>query len=91
MVIKRKRSEIECLVCPNIIKFKEYIGDDYSGDLFCDTCGSQLHIKLKKGEVRDFKVLKRAEQRKESKQLLKLQEQARELVEKDLKNDKGAD
>ena len=48
----KKRNEIACILCKKIIKFPEYIGKDYDGDLLCDECGSMMSIKLKEGEVK---------------------------------------
>jgi len=57
MVTKRRRIEIPCIMCSNRIKLPEYIGEDYSGDLLCNTCMSLLRIKLDKREVKEFRVL----------------------------------
>lgn len=89
MVIKKKRTEIECYVCRDIIKFPEYVGQDYSGDLACDTCGSSLRIKLVKGEVKEFKVVDRSKEWKGFKRMLKLQEQAAKAMAKPEKNNKA--
>ena len=58
MVAKRKRTENPCILCNNAIKLPEYVGQNYSGDLFCSRCGSLLHIKLNKSEVEQYRVLK---------------------------------
>lgn len=57
MVTRRRRIEIPCIMCSNPIKLPEYIGQDYSGDLLCNTCMSLLRIKLDKSEVKEFRVL----------------------------------
>jgi hypothetical protein len=46
MVAERKRAEIPCILCNNAIKLPEYVGQNYSGDLFCSRYGSLLHIKF---------------------------------------------
>jgi uncharacterized protein (DUF934 family) len=75
MVTKGKRAEIACILCKNAIRFPEYIGQDYSGDLLCDTCNSLLRIKLDKWEVKEFKVLEdRLEQWKGIEKLRQLRE-----------------
>jgi len=75
MVTEGKRTKIACILCKNTIKFPEYVGQDYSGDLLCDTCNSLLRIKLDKGEVREFKVLEdRLEQWKGVEKMKALQE-----------------
>jgi len=80
MAKKRKRSEIACIMCRNNIKFPEYVGEDYSGDLLCDNCMSLLRIKLSKWEVREFKVLEDKFKESEGiKKLLELQERAAKL------------
>jgi hypothetical protein len=75
MVTRRKRTKIPCILCKNTIRFPEYVGQDYSGDLLCGTCASLLHIKLKGWEVKQYKVLRdRSELWKDSKKLNFLQE-----------------
>ena len=77
MVIKRKRTGIECILCKNTIKFPAYVGQDYSGDLLCDTCGSLLCIKLDQWEVKEFKVLEnRLEKWRWLEKMKELQERA---------------
>jgi hypothetical protein len=88
MAIK-KRTEIACILCKNIIKFPEYIGKDYDGDLFCDECESMISIKLKEGEVKAFKFKGRMEQRKGSKTLEELRDKVHRLKYGE-QNDKGA-
>lgn len=78
MPIERKRTEITCILCKNTIEFPEYVGQDYSGDLSCRTCGSLLHIKLNKWEVKQYKVLRdKLDEWKRSEKLKSLQEVAR--------------
>lgn len=57
MATKRRRTEIPCVMCSHPIKLPEYIGQDYSGDLLCNTCMSLLRIKLDKSEVKELRVL----------------------------------
>ena len=92
----KKRNKIACLLCHNAIKFPEYIGEDYKGDLLCGKCESLLRIKLVKGEVQEFTVVKdrwekwkKSKPSKPSKTLIELQNKAREAFEKPEKNDKG--
>ncbi len=90
MVIKRKRAEIACIMCENTIKFPEYVDQDYSGDLLCDTCKSLLRIKLDKGEVKEFKVLEdKLEQWKGAEKLKELQERAAKALAKPEKSNKA--
>lgn len=80
MVIKGKRT-VPCIVCKNAIEYPEYVGQDYSGDLLCNTCESLLRIKLHKGEVKEFKVLKdKLEHWKGAEKLKGLQESARKTI-----------
>jgi hypothetical protein len=80
MVRGRKRTEIPCILCKNAIKFPEYVGQDYNGDLLCARCGSLLHIRLDKWEVRQYRVLRdRLEEWKGKERLKKLQETAAKL------------
>ena len=80
MAIKGKRPEIACIQCRNIIKFPEYVGQDYGGDLLCDNCMSLLRIKLSKWEVKEFKVLEDKFKESEGiKKLLAFQELAAKL------------
>ena len=82
MAIKGKRTEIACIMCRNIIKFPEYVGQDYRGDLLCNKCMSLLRIKLSKWEVKEFKVLEDKFKESEGiKKLMELQEQAKRLGE----------
>lgn len=60
-MLMAKRTEIECIMCSNAIKFPEYVGQDYDGDLLCDTCGSSMRIKLTEWEVIEFTVLQSAQ------------------------------
>ena len=85
MAIKR-RTEIACILCKNIVKFPEYVGKDYNGDLLCDACGSLLGIKLEKGEVKGFRVKERVKGRKDSKRMEELQDKFYKL-----KHDKNDD
>jgi hypothetical protein len=90
MVTKRKRAEIACILCKNTIRFPEYIGQDYSGDLSCDTCSSSLRIKLDKWEVKEFKVLEdRLEQWKEIEKLRQLREAGARALAKPEKSRKA--
>ena len=91
MVIKRKGNGIACIMCRNTVQFPEYVGQDYSGDLLCDTCETLLRIKVNKGDVKEFKVLKGRLEREKgpSKRLLELQEMAAKAVGKDEKSNKG--
>jgi len=90
MATKRKRTAIVCIMCKNSIKFPEYVGQDYSGDLLCDTCGSLLHIKLDKWEVKQYKVLKdRLEEWKGSEKLKYLQETGAKALAKPEKSNRA--
>lgn len=90
MVTGRKRAEIPCILCKNTIKFSEYVGQNYSGDLLCDTCGSLLHIKLDKWEVKQYKVLRdRSEEWKRLERLKELQEGAAKALAKPEKGNKA--
>ena len=83
MVTGRKRTEIPCIICNNAIRFPEYVGEDYSGDLLCDRCRSLLHIKLDKWEVKQYKVLRdRAEEWKGLQKLIEVQETAAKALAK---------
>ena len=75
----KKRNEIACILCKKIIRFPEYIGKDYDGDLLCDECGSMMSIKLKEGEVKAFKFKERMEEWKGSKKLEELQDRFNRL------------
>jgi hypothetical protein len=80
MVTGRKRTEIPCIMCNNAIRFPEYVGQDYTGDLLCDRCRSLLHIKLDKWEVKQYKVLRdRSKEYKGLQKLKGLQETAAKL------------
>jgi hypothetical protein len=57
MVVERKSTEIQCILCNNAIKLPEYVSQNYSGDLLHSRCGSLLHIKLNRWEVRQYRVL----------------------------------
>ncbi len=55
----KKRTEIECIECKNMIRFPEYIGVDFrTGELKCDKCESKLRIKLNKWKVVDYYPVK---------------------------------
>jgi hypothetical protein len=87
MGIKRKRTEAECIVCKSIIKFPEYVDEDYDGDLLCDNCGLLLSIKLEKGKVKVFKVKEKIEGWKGYKKYLEFRRKFRDIK----RNDKGGD
>jgi len=93
MVIKKRRTEVACIICGNMVKFPEFVGEDYKGTLLCDKCGSLLRIKLKNGEVKECSFFKDLEKKlkdlKGHKKMLELQDKAREALEKPEKNDKG--
>jgi hypothetical protein len=93
MVVKRKRTDIACIMCKNTIKFPEYVGQDYSGDLLCDTCRSLLHIKLDKGEVKQYRVLRdRSEEWKRVERMKYLQDAAaKSLAEPEKSNKAGGE
>jgi hypothetical protein len=93
MVVKRKRADIACIMCKNTIKFPEYVGQDYSGDLLCDTCRSLLHIKLDKGEVKQYRVLRdRSEEWKRVERMKYLQDAAaKSLAEPEKSNKAGGE
>jgi len=79
----RRRTGIACIMCKNTIELPEYVGQDYDGDLLCGMCGSLLHIKLDKSEVKQYKVLRdRYEEWKKEERLKSLQETAAKLRRK---------
>jgi len=91
MVAKTKKTEIPCILCKNPIELPEYVGHDYGGDLLCDTCGSLLHIKLDKWEVKQYKVLRdRLEEWKGSEKLKYLREAGAKALAKPEKSSKEA-
>ena len=87
---RRKRTEISCILCNSTIKLPEYVGQNYSGDLLCDTCMSLLRIKLDKGEVKEFKVLEdRFKEWKGFEKLRELQERAAKALAEPEKSNKA--
>jgi len=51
--------EIECLACRKNIKIPQYTDTEkYDGQLVCQECKSLLHVKLMKGKVQKYKVVK---------------------------------
>ena len=82
-----KRAQIACILCKNTIVFPEYVGQNYSGDLLCNRCGSLLHIKLNKWTVDQYKVLKdRFEEWKGQEALRKLREAGAKALAKPQKS-----
>jgi hypothetical protein len=87
-----KRIEIACILCKNTIKFPEYVGQDYCGDLLCGTCESLLHIKLDKWEVKQYRVLKdKLEDWKGKERLKHLQDTAAKLTAEPKKSNKAVE
>jgi len=90
----KKRTEIECIECKNMIRFPEYIGVDFrTGELKCDKCGSKLRIRLNKWKVIDYYPVKKkgGEKSKEpekSETLEIVQELARQAREEDKESKK---
>jgi hypothetical protein len=78
-------------MCKNAIKLPEYVGQDYGGDLLCDTCKSLLHIKLDKGEVKQYRVLRdRSEEWKRVERMKYLRDTAaKSLAEPEKSNKAG--
>ena len=90
MVAERKRAKIPCILCNNAIKLPEYVGQNYSGDLFYSRCGSLLHIKFNWWEVEQYRVLKdRFEKWKGVEKLKYLQEMSAKASAKPEKNNKA--
>ncbi len=51
--------EIECLACGKPIKPPQFIDtDNYDGQVVCQECKSLLHVKLVKGKVQKYKIVK---------------------------------
>ncbi len=51
--------EIECLACGKVVKSPQFIdNDNYDGQLVCHECKSLLHVKLVKGKVQKYKIVK---------------------------------
>ncbi len=82
------KNEIECILCKSIIKFPEYIDDNFRAvDLMCGACESVMRLKFnKEGMKEEFTVVKdRWEQYKaskkfpESKELTELQDEFHRL------------
>jgi len=92
---RKKRTEIECTECKNMIRFPEYIGVGFrTGKLTCGKCGAELRIKLKEWEVVDYYPIgeKKGEKSNEvgsSENLLKIQELARQSRKEDEQSKKG--
>jgi hypothetical protein len=90
MVRGGKRTEIPCILCNNAIKLPEYVGQDYSGDLLCGRCGSLLHIRLDKWEVRQYRVLRdKSEEWKSVMKMRNLQRSAAKALAKSEKSNKA--
>jgi hypothetical protein len=91
----KKRTEIECTECENMIRFPEYIGAEFrTGKLKCDKCGAELRIKLKKWEVVDYypveeKAGKKSKEPEQSEALKMIQELAREARLEEKESKKG--
>ena len=51
--------EIECLACGKTVKMPKYIDpEQYDGQVVCQECKALLHIKLVKGKVQKYKIVK---------------------------------
>ncbi len=86
MAIKKRRTEIECIICGNMIKFPDFVGEDYKGALLCDKCGSLWRIELKNGEVKENDFVKDLEKKlknlKGHKKMIEYQDKFAELKHK---------
>lgn len=52
---------IECLACGKALQLPQFIDTDdydYDGQVVCQECKSLLHVKLEKGKVRKYKIIK---------------------------------
>ena len=57
--MRDKIIEIECLACGKTLKMPKYIdADKYDGQVVCQECKSLLHVKLIKGKVQKYKIIK---------------------------------
>ena len=56
--------EIECLACRKTFRPKQlsdtvnYDTDNYDGQIVCEECESLLYVKLVKGKVQKYKIIK---------------------------------
>lgn len=58
--------EIQCLACGKAVKLPQFIDtDNYDGQVVCQECKSLLHVKLAKGKVQKYKIVKRFERSSE--------------------------
>ena len=51
--------QIECWACGKAVKIPQFIDtDNYDGQVVCQECKSLLHVKLVKGKLQKYKVVK---------------------------------
>ncbi len=51
--------EIVCLACGKTVKLPQFIDtDNYDGQVVCQECKSLLHVKLVKGKVQKYKIVR---------------------------------
>ena len=51
--------EIECLACGKTLKIPQFVNtDNYDGQVVCQECKSLLHLKLVKGDLLKYKIVK---------------------------------
>ena len=54
--------DIKCLACGKTVKLPQFIDTNYyDGQVVCQECKSLLHVKLVKGKVQKYKIVKKFE------------------------------